>query len=81
VGGVTIALAIGNLMVYGKPEKQGIFVLTMALAHLFAGLRFLYSWIMHEYSGVTWFIAMSACFSLILSTLVFWGRFKAKAIL
>jgi hypothetical protein len=81
VGGVTIALAIGNLMVYSKPEKQGIFVLTIALAHLLAGLGFLYSWIMHEYSGVTWFVAISACFTLALSALVFWGRSKAKGIL
>jgi len=45
-GGVVIALGIGCLMVSSKPEKQGIFVTSMALAALFAGLGNLYSWIM-----------------------------------
>ena len=81
VGGVIIALGIGTLMVFSKPEKQGIFVLTTALAHLLAGLGLLYSWITHEYSGTTWFIAISTCLALVLSALVFWGRSKAKGIL
>jgi high-affinity Fe2+/Pb2+ permease len=68
-------------MVFSKPEKQGIFVLTTALAHLLAGLGLLYSWIRHEYSGVTWVIATLACLALVLSALVFWGRSKAKGIL
>jgi len=33
-GGVLLALGIGCLMVYSKPEKQGIFVTSMALATL-----------------------------------------------
>jgi hypothetical protein len=80
-GGVIIALGIGALMVYSKPEKQGIFVLSIALAHLLAGLGMLYSWIMHEYSGATWFIALPTCLTLVLSALLFWGRSKAKGIL
>ena len=51
IGGLHIALGIGTLMVYSKPEKQGIFVLTIALANLLAGLAFLFGWIMHEYTG------------------------------
>jgi uncharacterized protein YjeT (DUF2065 family) len=81
VGGVLIALGIGTLMVYSKPEKQEIFVLTTALAHLLAGLGLLYSWITHECSGTTWFIAIATCLTLVLSALVFWGRSKAKGIL
>jgi hypothetical protein len=80
-GGVLIALGIGALMVFSKPEKQNIFVTIMALAHLLSGLGLLYSWIMHEYSGTTWFIALPTCLTLILSALLFWGRNQAKGIL
>ena len=80
-GGVIIAWAIGTLMVYSKPEKQNIFVTSIALAHLLSGLGLLYSWIMQEYSGATWFIAIPTCLLLILSALLFWGRGQAKGIL
>jgi len=80
-GGVIIAWAIGTLMVYSKPEKQNIFVTSLALAHLLSGLGLLYSWIMQEYSGATWFIALPTCLLLILSALLFWGRGQAKGIL
>ncbi len=80
-GGVIIAWAIGALMVYSKPEKQNIFVTYLAFAHLLSGLGLLYSWIMQEYSGATWFIAIPTCLILILSALLFWGRNKAKGIL
>jgi len=80
-GGVIIAWAIGTLMVYSKPKKQNIFVTSIALAHLLSGLGLLYSWIMQEYSGATWFIAIPTCLLLILSALLFWGRGKAKGIL
>jgi len=81
VGGVIIALGIGTLMVFSKPEKQGIFVVSIALALLLAGLGLLYSWIMHENSGATWFIAIPTCLTLVLSVLLFWSRSKAKGIL
>lgn len=80
-GGVIIAWAIGTLMVYSKPEKQNIFVTSIALAHLLSGLGLSYSWIMQEYSGATWFIAIPTCLLLILSALLFWGRNQAKGIL
>ena len=80
-GGVIIALGIGALMVSSKPEKQGIFVTSMALATLFAGLGMLYSWIMQEYSGATWFMALPTCLALVLSCLLWWGRGQAKGIL
>jgi hypothetical protein len=68
-------------MVYSKPEKQGIFVTSMALTTLFAGLGMLYSWIMHEYSGTTLFKALPTCLLLVISCLFWWGRGKAKGIL
>ena len=80
-GGVVIALGIGCLMVSSKPEKQGIFVTSMALAALFAGLGNLYSWVMQEYSGAIWFTALPTCLLLVLSGLLWWGRGKAKGIL
>jgi hypothetical protein len=81
IGGVVIALGIGALMVSSKPEKQGIFVTSMALAALFAGLGNLYSWIMQEYSGATWFTALPTCLLLVISGLLWWGRGQAKGIL
>ncbi len=80
-GGVLLALGIGCLMVYSKPEKQGIFVTSMALTTLFSGLGMLYSWIMHEYSGTTMFKALPTCLLLAISCLFWWGRGKAKEIL
>ena len=80
-GGIIIALGIGCLMVFSKPEKQGIFVTSMALATLFAGLGILYSWIMQEYTGATWFMALPTCLMLVLSGLFWWGRGQAKGIL
>ncbi len=80
-GGVIIGLGIGALMVSSKPEKQGIFVTTMALATLFGGLGNLYALIMQEYSGATWFMALPTCLLLVLSCLLWWGRGQAKGIL
>ena len=80
-GGVIIALGIGCLMVSSKPEKQGIFVTSIALSTLFAGLGMLYGWIMQEFSAATWFIALSTCLALAISGLLWWGRGKAKGIL
>lgn len=80
-GGVLLALGIGCLMASSKPEKQGIFVTSMALATLFAGLGMLYSWIMHEYSGTTMFKAFPTILLLAVSCLFWWGRGKAKGIL
>jgi hypothetical protein len=80
-GGVLIGWALGTFMVYAKPEKQNIFVTSLCLAHLFAGLGLLYSWMMYEYSGATWFVAIPTCALFILSALLFWGRSKAKGIL
>jgi hypothetical protein len=80
-GGVIIALGIGAIMVSSKPEKQGIFVTSMALVTLFTGLGMLYSWIMQEFSAATWFVALSTCLALGLSGLFWWGRRQAKGIL
>jgi hypothetical protein len=80
-GGVIIALGIGVLMVFRKPEKQGIFVFMSALSTLLAGLGLLCSWIMNEYSGSTMFIAVPTILLLVISCLLWWGRQQAKGIL
>jgi hypothetical protein len=80
-GGIIIALGIGALMVFRKPEKQGIFVFTMALSTLLCFLGLLISWIMKEYSGSTMFIAVPTILILIISCLIWWGRQQAKGIL
>jgi hypothetical protein len=80
-GGVLIALGIGTIMVFRKPEKQGIFVITIALATLFSGLGMLYCWIMKEYSGSTMFIVIPMGLNLVLSGLLWWGRKRARGIL
>jgi hypothetical protein len=80
-GGVLVAWAIGTLMVYKKPEKQQIFLVSLTHAHLLAGLGLLYSWIMQEFSGATWFVAIPTCLLLILAALLLWGRNQARGIL
>ena len=82
-GGVLIALGIGAIMTFRKPEKQGIFVISIALGTLLAGLGMLYSWIMKEYSGsgTPMFLALPTCLNLVLSGLLWWSRQRAKGIL
>jgi hypothetical protein len=80
-GGIIIALGIGALMVFRKPEKQGIIVFTMALSTLLCGLGLLCSWILKEYSGSNTFIAVPTILILVISCLLWWGRQLAKGIL
>ena len=80
-GGVLIAFGIGALLVLRKSAKQGVFVTTIALACSLAGLALLYSWIMTEYSGATWFIAVPTIIILALAVLLWWSRVQARKIL
>ena len=80
-GGVLLALGIGALVVMRKPAKQGVFVTTIALGTSLAGLALLYSWIAHEYSGATSFIAVPTIIILALAVLLWWSRAQAKKIL
>lgn len=80
-GGVLIAWGIGALMVYGKPEKQHIFVTYYSLAYLLVTVGLFYSLFMHEYSCVTWFIAFPAILTLVIAILLYWGRSQAKDVL
>lgn len=79
-GGVLISLGIGAILVFLNPSKQKIFVTTIALGTLFSGLALLYSWIF-EINGETWFTALPAIITLIVSALLWWCLKKAKEIL
>jgi uncharacterized protein YjeT (DUF2065 family) len=76
-GGVLIALGIGTIMVFRNPARQKIFVITIALGTLFTGLALLYSWIF-EPTGKTWFTALPAIITLVLSGLLWWGLKEGK---
>ena len=80
-GGILISLGIGALLASRNVAKQGVFVTTISLGYLFAGLGLLYSWLLNEYSAATWFIALPTIIVLIVSALLWWSRQRAKDIL
>jgi hypothetical protein len=77
-GGFLIAIGIGSIMVARKPENQGNFVFTIALADLLGGLGMLYSLIIQEYTGSFTFIVIPTALLLIFSGFLFWGLGRAK---
>ena len=80
-GGTLIAFGIGAIMVFQKPKNQGIFVITIAIGTLLAGLALLYGWITLEEGANIWFTALPAIVVLVLSGLLWWSRQQAKDIL
>jgi len=80
-GGVLVALGIGAILVYLKPEKQGIFITTIALGCSLAGLALLWAWINIEEGANVWFTATPAIVVLALAALLWWSRQSAKKIL
>ena len=80
-GGVIIALGIGAILTYLNPNGQGIFVTTIAIGALLAGLAMLWSWINIEEGANVWFTALPTIVLLALSGLLCWSRQKAKNIL
>ena len=80
-GGVIIALGIGAILTYLKPNGQGIFVTTIAIGALLAGLAMLWAWINIEEGANVWFTALPTIVLLALSGLLCWSRQKAKNIL
>jgi hypothetical protein len=77
-GGFLIALGIGAIMVARKPENQGPFVFSLALADLLGGLGMLYSLIMQEYTGSIAFIMVATALLLLFSGFLWWGLGRAK---
>lgn len=80
-GGILIALGIGSILVTGNPKGQGVYVTTMALGSLLAGLALLFAWITIEEGANVWFTALPAIIVLVLTCLLWWGRQQAKDIL
>ncbi len=80
-GGVIIALGIGAILAYLKPKGQGIFVTTIAIGALLAGLAMLWAWLNIEEGANVWFTALPTIVLLALSGLLWWSRQKAKNIL
>ena len=80
-GGVIIALGIGAILTYLKPKGQGIFVTSIAIGSLLAGLAMLWAWINIEEGANVWFTAMPTIVLLVLSGLLWWSRQTAKKIL
>ena len=80
-GGVIIALGIGAILTYLKPKGQGIFVTTIAVGALLAGLAMLWAWINIEEGANVWFTAFPTIVLLALSGLLWWSRQQAKNIL
>jgi hypothetical protein len=80
-GGILIALGIGSLLVSGKPAGQGIFITTIALGGLLAGLALLFAWITLEENANTWFTALPTIIVLGLTCLLWWSRQQAKDVL
>lgn len=80
-GGVLIALGIGGILVFLNPKGQGIFVTTIALGCLLAGLALLFAWITLTEGVNTWFTAVPTIVVLALSGLLWWSRQLAKDIL
>jgi uncharacterized membrane protein HdeD (DUF308 family) len=74
-------LGAGTVLVYINPKNQGIFVTTIALGCLLAGLALVWTWINIEEGAHLWFTALPAIITLVLSVLLWWARQKAKDIL
>lgn len=80
-GGTLTALGIGALLILRNPKNQGIFVTTLALGNLLAGLALLLAWITAPKGSSFWFNALPAILVLLISALFWFSLVKAKDIL
>lgn len=80
-GGTLSALGIGALLILRNPKNQRIFVTTLALGNLLAGLALLHAWITGEGGSNFWFTAFPAILVLLISALFWVSLVKAKDIL
>jgi len=78
-GGVLVAIGIGTLMVFRKPQNQRIFIITMALVTLFTGLSF--SFTLFDMDDKYIFIAVPALLLLLISTLLWICQWTERDIL
>jgi hypothetical protein len=80
-GGVLIALGVGTILVLRNPEKQDPFVITVAIGSLLSGLALVFAWITAGEEANIWFTALPAILILVISALLWWGRYQARSIL
>ena len=80
-GGILIALGIGAILVFLNPKGQGIFVTTIALGSLLAGLSLLLAWLTLEEEVNAWFTALPTIIVLGLFGFLWWSRQQAKDVL
>jgi len=78
-GGVLVAIGIGTLMVFRKPQNQRIFIITIALVTLFTGLSF--SFTLFDMDDKYIFIAVPALLLLLISTLLWICQWTERDIL
>ncbi len=75
-GGVLVAIGIGTLMVFRKPQNQRIFLITLALVTLFAGLSLSLS--VFDMNDKYLAVAMPAFFLLLISGLLWISQWKSR---
>ncbi len=80
-GGPLLALAIGAVSVYRRPEGQGTFIMVATLSALLIGAGLLYSKIYDHSISYTWFHLLPCAINLALFVLLLWGRWAAKEVL
>ena len=80
-GAVLLALGVGTILILRKLEKQDPFVITIAIGSLLSGLALVFAWITAEEEANIWFTALPAVLTLVLSALLWWGRYQARDIL
>ena len=78
-GGVLVAIGIGTLVVFRKPQNQRIFIITKALVTLFTGLSF--SFTLFDMDDKYIFIAVPALLLLLISTLLWICQWTERDIL
>jgi hypothetical protein len=80
-GGILIALAIGSIQVYNRPQKQGIFVQTLATGYLLTAIALFWAWTDVSESANLWFTILPAITSLLLAILLYWSQQTARDVL
>ncbi len=80
-GGILVALGIGSILIFSNPKGQGIFVTTMALGCLLAGIGLVIAWITLTEEANAWFTILPTIVVLALAILLWWGRQQAKDVL
>lgn len=80
-GGMLIAVAVSNGLVYRSPARQGIWVIFGMLSFALVGLALLFSWLTGEYTVDTVNIAFPALLDLIMAVVLYLGWQSSQELL